>query len=103
MMFPKNKPIRDPKLLKGFHGFCVKHDVGCLKCGSPNIQIHHGIYRSQGGSDTWNNLYPLCQTCHEYVHFEGKPQYHHIVKLKGLEWRRLEQKLQMDLSKHLDS
>ena len=103
MLFPKNKPLRDKRLLRKFWEFCKMHDIGCLKCGSPDIQIHHGIYRSQGGSDEFKNLYPLCTICHDVVHYDGKPAYEHIKKLKRLLWQLLEQRLSMDLSDHLDS
>ncbi len=32
------------------------------------LEVHHIIYRSQGGSDDENNLITLCHTCHKKVH-----------------------------------
>lgn len=89
MLLPKKVRVRDPKLLRSFHEFCVKHDIGCLICSNPNIQIHHGIYRSQGGSDTWDNLYPLCPKCHDVIHYDGKSGYWVIVERKESIWQQL--------------
>ncbi len=104
MMFPKSKPIRNSKLLKQFHEFCEKYNIGCLLCLSRDIQIHHGIYRSQQGSDEFKNLYPLCQVCHDKTHFVGvKDGLPIIKKEKRRKWLELEQRYSMDLSSHLDS
>ncbi len=35
------------------------------------LEVHHIIYRSQGGSDEADNLITLCHTCHKAVH-DGK-------------------------------
>lgn len=32
------------------------------------LEVHHIIWRSQGGSDEENNLITLCHTCHKKVH-----------------------------------
>lgn len=101
MLLPKKKIVRNPRLLKQFHEFCMQHNIGCLYCDSPEIQVHHGIYRSQGGSDLPSNLYPLCQEHHDKVHHNGKPSYYEIKKLKEQKWLQLEQKLNVDLSDHL--
>lgn len=45
----------------------------CAVCGSCNgLQIHHKIYRSNGGADTLENLVTLCEDCHMKEH-EGEP------------------------------
>lgn len=43
------------------------------------LEVHHIIFRSQGGSDDESNLITLCHTCHQNLHkgiikpkFEGK-------------------------------
>ena len=42
----------------------VKYGEFCLHCGSTeHITIDHVIALSQGGSNTKNNLQPLCKTC----------------------------------------
>ena len=43
------------------------------------LEVHHVVYRSQGGSDNPDNLITLCVKCHEAVHKE-KLQ----LKAKGL-------------------
>jgi hypothetical protein len=35
---------------------------------SKKLQVHHIQFRSNGGSDTPNNLITLCETCHEDLH-----------------------------------
>jgi 5-methylcytosine-specific restriction endonuclease McrA len=100
MKFPKDTPIRDKKLLDAFSFFCSRHYIGCLYCGSIDIQIHHGVYRSQQGSDEFDNLYPLCQYHHEIVHHFGKPKYYEIVELKAKLFKQLEFKLDLDLSEY---
>ena len=37
-------------------------------CGKTNIEIHHIIYRSQGGSDEPDNLVCLCREHHIEAH-----------------------------------
>jgi len=41
----------------------------CQHCGSKeHLEVHHIIYRSQGGTDDVNNLITLCHECHQGVH-----------------------------------
>ena len=42
----------------------------CQCCGKKNCQLqtHHIIYRSHGGSDDENNMITLCKECHKGVH-----------------------------------
>jgi hypothetical protein len=44
----------------------------CAVCGSSdnieNLELHHFIPRSQGGSDDETNLLTLCYSCHGSVH-----------------------------------
>lgn len=43
----------------------------CQNCGTGGdnrLQLHHVIYRSQGGSNEQENLVTLCFRCHEGVH-----------------------------------
>ena len=42
------------------------------------LEVHHIIFRSQGGSDEKSNLITLCHTCHKNLH-SGKVK----LKLKG--------------------
>lgn len=42
----------------------------CQVCGKKHtrLEVHHIVYRSQGGSDEENNLITLCEDCHSKVH-----------------------------------
>ena len=46
------------------------------------LEVHHIIFRSQGGSDEENNLITLCHTCHKNLH-NGKIKLNVKGKLKG--------------------
>ena len=46
------------------------------------LEVHHIIFRSQGGSDEEDNLITLCSTCHYNVH-HGKQKLNSKGKLKG--------------------
>lgn len=46
------------------------------------LEVHHIIFRSQGGSDEEDNLITLCSTCHYNVH-HGKQKLNLKGKLKG--------------------
>ena len=45
----------------------------CQICGKKHtrLEVHHIVYRSQGGTDDENNLITLCEDCHSGVH-DGK-------------------------------
>jgi len=46
--------------------------VKCEECGSTeNLEWHHRILWSQGGSDDPENLEVLCRFCHSDVHLES--------------------------------
>ena len=41
----------------------------CQCCGSrSNLEVHHKEFRSQGGSDSEQNLITLCLKCHANCH-----------------------------------
>ena len=41
----------------------------CQCCGTrSNLEVHHREFRSQGGSDSEQNLITLCAGCHSLVH-----------------------------------
>lgn len=44
----------------------------CQRCKGKNkdhqLEVHHVIFRSQGGSDAPDNLITLCHTCHQALH-----------------------------------
>lgn len=47
------------------------------------LEVHHIIFRSQGGSDEENNLITLCHTCHKKLH-NGKIILKQEGKAKGV-------------------
>ena len=40
----------------------------CEACGGLAVDLHHVIYRSQGGSDDVSNIIALCRPDHEKAH-----------------------------------
>ncbi len=51
--------------------YIVDRDAYCCKgCRAKNVplQVHHIIFRSNGGTNIHNNLVSLCKECHEKVH-----------------------------------
>lgn len=42
----------------------------CQCCGKRHVrlEVHHIIFRSQGGTDDENNLITLCKDCHDAIH-----------------------------------
>lgn len=52
-----------------------RDDHECRTCGTEgglkgdaNLQIHHRVPRSEGGSDDLSNLLTLCESCHSKLH-----------------------------------
>ena len=79
----KNPGLIDEKIKswgyqKGFdYGFSSRREAvlnrdnyTCQVCGKKNtrLEVHHIVYRSQGGTDDENNLITLCEDCHDKVH-----------------------------------
>ena len=49
------------------------HNGKCLLCGCKDIEhYHHIVPRSQGGSDSIDNIAGLCKECHDAVHKDEK-------------------------------
>ena len=41
----------------------------CVKCGTNDtLHVHHIVHRSDGGTNSINNLVTLCQNCHAECH-----------------------------------
>lgn len=57
------------KYLKHF-GYGEQDWTPCERCGKTSIEVHHIIYRSQGGPDDITNLCGLCRECHDLAHAE---------------------------------
>ena len=75
-MIPKPSRIRDPKLLASMRG------QPCAVCGRPG-EPHHLTSRGAGGSDTAENVKPLCHACHMSFHAMGR---YSFCEKHGLDW-----------------
>ncbi len=71
MRIKKNKPKR----LKGKPKKILEQKVldrdnnTCQNCGAVfEIDVHHIVYKSRGGSDSVGNLITLCRVCHKLCH-----------------------------------
>ncbi len=70
--------------LKHF-GYGIDNVILCEQCGKKAVDIHHIIYRSQGGKDEIVNLIALCRKCHDMVHNNELTK----SDLKMLHYRRM--------------
>ena len=50
------------------HGYGEQDFIPCEECGRQAVDIHHKIFRSQGGTDEADNLIALCRDCHDMAH-----------------------------------
>lgn len=76
---------------------CLNRDnYTCQCCGTKKgtLHVHHIVYRSQGGTDTLDNLIVLCEKCHKMLH-EGK-LLEFEIKLKGKKKGQLKHATQMN-------
>lgn len=79
----KNPSLANPKIRpwgyqKGVnYGFASSREHAlfrdkytCQACKAQNVrlEVHHIVYRSQGGTDDLDNLITLCEDCHNGVH-----------------------------------
>lgn len=58
---------------KKHYNLCNDDLVYCKVCGTIATDIHHIIYKSQGGTDDIGNLVPLCRSCHDRAHYKKEP------------------------------
>ena len=63
-----------------------RDDYTCQRCHGKHkdshLEVHHIVFRSQGGSDESENLITLCHTCHKALH-DGKIHPNLKGKVKG--------------------
>ena len=66
----------------------------CQYCGKKNkrLEVHHIVYRSNGGNDDLDNLITLCENCHTSIHDGTK-----TLKLKGKKTSNLRYATQMSV------
>lgn len=79
MEYPKNKPVRlhGDKLRQLHYEVWERDEWTCQGENCPggwalDSRPHHKIFRSQGGSDTMENLITLCIHCHGKEHGVNK-------------------------------
>jgi 5-methylcytosine-specific restriction endonuclease McrA len=51
-----------------YFGYGIDDFVKCEVCSFEAVDLHHIIYRSQGGSDGVENIIALCRDCHNAAH-----------------------------------
>lgn len=76
---------------------CLNRDnytCRCCKTKKGTLHAHHIVYRSNGGSDTLDNLITLCENCHKKLH-DGKLESFES-KLKGKKKGQLKYATQMN-------
>lgn len=59
----------------------------CVACGiaSGALEVHHIVYRSQGGPDDARNLVTLCRECHRDAH-SGRSERLRATELQWMVW-----------------
>jgi hypothetical protein len=64
----------------------VRDSYTCQHCKGKSkekrLEVHHVVFRSQGGSDEERNLLTLCKTCHDALH-AGEVLLKRVGKKKG--------------------
>ena len=50
------------------YGYGEQDRVLCEVCHAEAVDIHHVIFRSQGGTNDIDNLIALCRSCHDKAH-----------------------------------
>jgi glutaredoxin len=62
------------------------HNQTCIFCGSrTDIQLHHIIQKRFNGSDTPDNLVPVCPHCHKTYHFLTNQLLNYLLVHKKIE------------------
>ena len=70
MLFPKTKRV---KLSRAKYSllcqYIAERDYVCRGCyKNLSVDVHHLVYRSQGGDDSPRNCVGLCRSCHDKAH-----------------------------------
>ena len=63
------------------HGLAKCDFIPCKCCGAASVNLHHVVYKSQGGTDDPSNLIPLCFSCHDGHHTRNSPTTEELKKL----------------------
>ena len=61
----------------------VDNQPYCQLCGSTNwLEIHHIVYRSEGGSNDERNLIRLCKYHHQMVHSNKRRWQPYLIQMQ---------------------
>jgi 5-methylcytosine-specific restriction endonuclease McrA len=60
------------KYLK-YHNIGEQDILMCAFGDGRALDVHHIVFRSQGGTDDIENLIALCRSCHDRAHFKKQP------------------------------
>jgi 5-methylcytosine-specific restriction endonuclease McrA len=66
------------------HGLYECDVIYCKICGKRAVNLHHIIYRSQGGTDDPSNLIPLCYQHHEGHHNRNNPTTKQLINANNI-------------------
>ena len=73
---------QDRELFRKTKRQAIERDKGCcVLCGKYGCDVHHIVFRSQGGKSTLDNLVCLCRDCHNAAHGENARMYRKILQL----------------------
>jgi 5-methylcytosine-specific restriction endonuclease McrA len=66
----KKRKAKSKKLPKKIRIAVLERDNHeCTQCSATDpLEVHHIVYRSQGGTDELDNLTTLCEPCHTAIH-----------------------------------
>lgn len=64
---PKPKKVRDDVPTAVREDVLARDQHQCIRCGDPQVQLHHVHYRSEGVDHSPHNLVSLCVDCHNPV------------------------------------
>lgn len=56
-----------------YFGYCTEDFITCEATGAQANDLHHIIYRSQGGGDNVENIIALSRDAHDRAHFKKEP------------------------------
>lgn len=56
----------------------------CQQCSKKGSEIHHIVFRSQGGKDSPHNLILLCNICHDKLHRGKYKTTKHYLRVKAI-------------------
>jgi hypothetical protein len=84
-ILPKQPRVRlDPASYERLRQQVLQRDGWrCQCCGArSNLEVHHKVFRSQGGQDSEENLITVCAECHAFGHGCGRS--HGLGDPKGI-------------------